>query len=232
MKQLLLFISVFPLITATSVCSGEKEIDPGHFKKIIFADEFSEASLGKRWGMYKSASTVRDGVMAGITPDDSDHPSVNTIRIEPQADLEMSVAFKFAGSKRFSIMYRDRNHEGTHAGHICHVAVTDKNLTMYDTKFGIFQNEFYDKRKAGTLDETAKEFLKTKQAQVKLDLDTEKWHTLLIRIKGDVMETFIDGKRVGRFQSEGFAHTTKDQVNITTSKKEILYDHFWIKGVK
>lgn len=232
MNRLLLLSLLFSLFFRSNAFGGEKEIAPEHFNRVIFEDEFEHLTLKKAWGMYKSASTVRAGVMVGITPDDADHPSVNTIRIEPQGDLEVSVAFKFAGSKRFSIMYRDRNHKGTHAGHICHVAITDKNLTMYDTKFGIFKHGIHEKRKAGTLDQAGKELLKTKQVQVQLDLDTAKWHTLLIRIQGDVMETFIDGKRVGRFQSEGFAHTTKDQVNITTSKKEILYDHFWIKGVE
>ena len=207
-------------------------ISAAYFNTVIFADEFERPTLRKAWGMYKSASTVRDGVLVGITPEDSDHPSVNTIRIKPQADLEVSVAFKFAGSHHFAIMYRDRNYKGTHAGHICHVAVTNKGLMMIDGKFGIFKNSIHEKRKAHALDKATKELLKTKQRHATLNLDLKSWHTLLIRIKGDVMETFIDNKLAARFQSEGFAHATKDQVNITTSKKEILYDHFKIKGVK
>ena len=212
------------------IFAGEKDIDPGHYGKTIFEDEFEGEGLNKKWGMYKSASTVRDGVMVGITPDDADHPSVNTIRFEPQADLEVAVSFKFAGSKRFSVMFRDKVYKGTHAGHICHVAVSPKAVILYDTKTGIFKNEIYDARKAGTLDEATKELLKTKQQRLAVDLDESKWHKLLIRIKADVMEVFVDGKKVGRFQSEGFAHQAVDQVNLTTTKKEVHYDHFKIKG--
>jgi len=228
---ILLVVLVSQSYPAT-LSAGEKSIDPEHYGKTIFEDEFQGKELSKKWGMYKSASTIRDGVMVGITPDDADHPSVNTIRFEPQADLEVAVSFKFAGSKRFSVMYRDKAYKGTHAGHICHVAVSPKAVILYDTKTGIFKNEIYDARKAGTLDEATKELLKTKQQQAKVDLDTSKWHDLLIRIKEDVMEVFVDGKKIGSFQSEGFAHQAVDQVNLTTSKKEVHYDHFKIKGVK
>ncbi len=212
------------------VSADEKSIDAGHYGRIIFEDEFEGEVLNKKWGMYKSASTVREGVMVGITPDDADHPSVNTIRFEPQADLEVAVSFRFAGSKHFSVMYRDKVYKGTHAGHICHVAVSPKAVTLYDTKTGIFKNEIHAARKAGTLDDATKALLKTKQQRVAVDLDENKWHDLLIRIQGDVMEVFVDGKKTGRFQSEGFAHTAVDQVNLTTSKKEVHYDHFKIKG--
>ncbi len=234
MKNVLPFalVVVFSQSFLTKLSAGEKDIDPAHYGKTIFADEFDSKELNKKWGMYKSASTIRDGVMVGITPDDADHPSVNTIRFEPQADLEVAVSFKFAGSKRFSVMFRDKVYKGTHAGHICHVAVSPKAITLYDTKTGIFKNEIYDARKAGKLDEATKELLKTKQQQVKVDLDEDKWHDLMIRIEGDVMEVFVDEKKVGRFQSEGFAHKAVDQVNLTTSKKEVHYDHFKIKGAR
>lgn len=232
MKKILLitFVITFGQAALISLFAADKDIDPGIYRTTIFEDEFSGESLNKKWGMYKSASTVRDGVMVGITPDDADHPSVNTIRFEPRADLEVAVSFKFNGSKRFSVMYRDKAYKGTHAGHICHVVVQANRVTLYDTKTGIFKNEIYDARKAGTLDEATKELLKSKQQQVKLELDENKWHDLLIRIQGDVMEVFVDGKKAGRFQSEGFAHQAFDQVNLTTSKKEMLYDRFKIKG--
>ncbi len=211
---------------------GPAEISPEHFQQVIFEDDFSAGKLSKRWGMYKSASTVRDGVMVGITPEDADHPSVNTIRIEPQGDLEVSVRFKFAGSKNFQVMYRDRTCKSSHAGHICHVAVSENFLVMYDGKTGIFRKDIRDMRKAKKkLDASLVEMLKTKSSRHKIDLDKSAWHQLLIRIQGDVMESFIDGKFIGRFQSEGLAHSTKDQVNLTTGKREMLYDDFQIKGV-
>ncbi len=212
-----------------SAKAEQPTISPKKYKQVLFEDDFSEAVLSKRWGMYKSASTVRDGVMVGITPDDADHPSVNTIRIKPQGDILVSVKFKFAGSKRFSVMYRDRECKSSHAGHICHVAVTPTSLTMYDGKTGIFRKDIREKRKAKQpLDAATKALLKTKSARFKLNLDITKMHQLEIRIQKDVMESYVDSKLVGRFQSEGLGHAHKDQVNLTTSKKEMHYDDFKI----
>lgn len=223
---------LFPLMFSNATAAETASISPEHYQQVIFEDDFSAAKLGKRWGMYKSASTVRHGVMVGNTPEDADHPSVNTIRIKPQADLEVSVRFKFAGSKNFQVMYRDRNCHSSHAGHICHVAVTPKFLTMYDGKTGIFRKDIRQARKEKKkLDDATLEMLKTKSSRHKIDLDPSRWHQLVIRIQGDLMETFVDGKFVGRFQSEGLAHTTKDQVNLTTGQREMLYDDFQIKGV-
>lgn len=220
------------LMTANAAEPETASISPDHFKQVIFEDDFSADKLSKSWGMYKSASIIRDGVMVGITPEDAGHPSVNTIRIEPQADLEVSVRFKFAGSKNFQVMYRDRTCKSSHAGHICHVAVSLKSLVMHDGKTGIFRKDIRDARKAKKkLDDSIVQLLKTKSSRHKLDLDQASWHQLVIRIQGDAMETFIDGKFIGRFQSEGLAHSTKDQVNLTTGQREMLYDDFQIKGV-
>ncbi|MBL4884029.1 MAG: DUF1080 domain-containing protein [Planctomycetaceae bacterium] len=219
-----------PFLTAECIAQTAS-ISSDHYQEVLFEDDFSAKQLSKQWGMYKSASTIRDGVMVGITPEDADHPSVNTIRIEPQSDLEVSLRFRFKESKRFSIMYRDRECKSSHAGHICHVAITPKSLTMYDGKTGIFRLDIRNLRKAKQkLDDSLVAMLKTKSSRHNLDLDPEKWHTLIIRIQGDAMETLIDDQFVGRFESEGLAHPRKDQVNITTTQREILYDDFQIKA--
>ena len=213
------------LLTHQVLLADGKSINAEIYAKIIFEGK----ALKKEWGMYKSATTVRDGVMVGITPEDADHPSVNTIYFDAQADLEVSLSFKFSGAKHFSVMYHDRKYKGTHAGHICHVAVKPKAVTLYDTKTGIFKNDIYEARKAGTMDEAMKTLLKTKQQRVPVDLDVAKWHDLLIRVKADVMEVFVDGEKIANFQSEEFSHEAIDQVNLTTVKKEVHYEHFKIK---
>lgn len=206
-------------------------IEPSRYSKVLFEDEFSGDHLGERWGMYKSASVIKDGVMVGITPEDADHPSVNTIRIDPTGDLEVAVAFKFEGSKRFQVMYRDRTCTSSHAGHICHVSVAAESLILFDGKTGIFRKDIREQRKLKQpVSQKIKELLKTKIARFPMNLDITKWHSLTIRIQADVMEVAIDGKHIGRLQSEGIGHSTKDQVNLTTNDREVHYDHFKIKS--
>ncbi len=229
-EKLIVLVTLL-LCSLPSASAEEARIDSSRHHKVLFEDEFDGDHLGKRWGMYKSASVVKDGVMIGITPEDADHPSVNTIRIDPQSDLEVSVSFKFAGSTRFQVMYRDRNCKSSHAGHICHLAVTSDSLTLYDGKTGIFRKDIRDQRKLKQpISQETKEFLKTKTARFPMKLDVTQWHDLTIRIQGDVMEASVDGNYIGRLQSEGLGHTTKDQVNLTTNLREVHYDHFKIKA--
>ncbi|MCC9600368.1 hypothetical protein LOC67_07330 [Stieleria sp. JC731] len=206
--------------TVSNVCADES-------KTVLFEDEFEHDGLGKRWGSWKSESIVRDGVLVGITPIDADHPSVNSIDFKPQSDLEIAVSFQFHGSPSFSVMIRDLDYKGSHAGHICHVAVRPDQLSLYDGKTGIFRKDIRDKRKAGEkLDASTEAMLKEKVSRNKIKLDPSLWHDLRIGIKGDVMEVVIDGEVAGRLQSEGIAHSTKSNMNLTTVDREVHYDHF------
>ena len=200
------------------------------FTKVFFEDDFSGSQLKKEWGSWKSESVVRDGVLVGITPKSADHPSVNSIDLPSFGDMQVTVSFKFAGSQRFSIMFRDPAYKGSHAGHICHVAVSATSVTLYDGKTGQFRQDIRDKRKAGEkLDAATENMLKTKMSQSKIKIDPTKWHDLGIRIEGDVLRAWIDGKLVATLKSEGIAHPTKTNMNITTVDREVHYDNFTIK---
>ncbi|TWT49564.1 hypothetical protein Pla22_47610 [Rubripirellula amarantea] len=206
-------------------------VEAGDFNTVIYEDEFTGSVLNKRWGSWKSESEVRDGVLVGITPQDADHPSVNTIEFDPQADIQISVSFQFHGSPSFSVMVRDLDYKGSHAGHICHVAIHPHSVTLYDGKGGFFRKDIRDKRKAGQeLDAATKAMLKNVTSRNPIKLDPEAWHDLVIRIEGDVMQVLIDGKEAGRLQSEGIAHSTKSNMNITTADREVHYDHFSLRG--
>ena len=206
------------------------QLQAGPFKKVFFEDDFSGSALKKQWGSWKSETIVKDGVMVGITPKTADHPSVNSIELPPLSDMEVEISFKFEGSKRFSVMFRDLGYKGSHAGHICHVGVGQDAITLYDGKTGIFVKEIRDRRKAGEkLDKATQDMLKTKSVNNKIDIDPKAWHRLRIRIEGDVLKTWIDDKLVGTLKSEGIAHTTKSNMNITTVDREVHYDDFVIR---
>ncbi len=211
-------------------CGTIQSLRAEPFEKILFEDDFSGDKLKEEWGSWKSETVVRDGVMVGITPEGSDHPSVNTIKLPPLSDMEVAVSFKFAGSKRFSVMFRDLDYKGSHAGHICHVGVGLNSGTLYDGKTGLFEIEAYEKKKAGEkLDEATQKRIKDKMPSFPIEIDPEKWHDLLIRIEGDTMKAWIDGELVGTLQSEGIAHPTKSNMNITTNDREVWYDNFSIR---
>lgn len=200
------------------------------FPTTFFHDDFSAAKLGEKWGSWKSESIVRDGVLVGITPVDADHPSVNSLSLPPLDDLEVSLRFQFAGSNRFSIMFRDLSYKGSHAGHICHVAVSPTAVVLYDGKTGIFRKDLRELRNAGKqLDDETKKMLATRTCKTSIEIDPTAWHTLLIRIEGDHLRAWIDEKPAGDLQAPGIAHPTKSNMNITTVDREVFYDDFAIR---
>ncbi len=205
----------------------------GYYNRVIFSDDFSGNGFGPRWGHYKSASVVKDGVLIGITPEKSDHSAVDSVRFSPERDLAVSVKVRFvsAKAKSFNVWFDDKDYKGSHAGHICSVSVSPASVTIADAKTGNFRNDLYEKRKsAAGLSEADKALLLTKSKRLPVKLTLQSWHTLLIQTKGDNIEVSLDGKVVGTFQSEGVGHDHKTLVSLTTTPVDVHYDDFSIKA--
>lgn len=204
-------------------------ISGSDYTKQVFADDFSSPVLSKKWEMYKSSSVVRDGVLVGIEQKDGGHASVNSVSLPAFGDVELNMDIQFAGSKTASLAFNQKGFDGSHAGHICRVAVTLTNIVLRDDKTGIFKNEIYEMVQAKTLDAATKELLKTKEANFPVKLEAGKWYSVSVRIKGDVMQAFIDGKLIGSLRSEGIAHATKDKIALVPPGREMNYDNVVIK---
>ena len=205
------------------------------YPRVIFSDDFAADGFGKAWGHYKSSSVVKEGVLKGITAPESDHPAVDVIRIAPERDLEVSVKFQITGEKTygFNVWLDDKDYKGSHAGHICSITVTPKAVIVADAKTGTFANDIYERKKAvpPTLTDEDKTNLAKWTKTMPTTVSLQDWHTLVVRTQNDVVETSIDGKVVGSFQSPGVAHDHKTVVSLTTNRVDVNYDDFSIKGV-
>lgn len=225
---------IFPLLLACLIASVTvAEESDYYYNRALFSDDFSAEGFGKLWGHYKSGSIVKDGVLVGITPEKSDHPAVDYIRIEPERDLEVSVKFRFVSekAKSFNVWFDDKDYKGSHAGHICNVSVSSTMVSIGDAKTGNFKNDIYERRKSPTgLTAEDKALLLTKNKYLPVKLAQQDWHTLLIHTKNDEVEVSIDGKVAGTFKSEGVAHDHKTLVSLTTNLVDVHYDDFSIKA--
>ena len=209
------------------------QIPADSYTRTVFSDDFSGTDFGKRWGHYKSGSVVKDGVLVGITPEGSDHPAVDSVVIEPERNIEVSVKFRFTSdkAKSFNVWFDDKNYKDSHAGHICNVSVSPTNVSIGDAKTGNFKNDIYERRKSPTgLTAEDKALLLTKNKNLPVKLTQQDWHTLVIRTKTDEIAVSLDGKAVGAFKSEGVAHETKTLVSLTTNQVDVQYDDFSIKA--
>ncbi|MEA3213222.1 MAG: hypothetical protein QOE70_6279 [Chthoniobacter sp.] len=222
------------LLLSLTAAVSLAQIPADYYGRKVFSDDFSGDGFGKRWGHYKSGSVVKDGMLVGITPENSDHPAVDNVVIEPERDLEVSVKFRFVSekAKSFNVWFDDKNFKGSHAGHICNVNVSPTGVTIGDAKLGAFRNDIYEKKKTPEgLSAEEKAFLQTKTKSLPVKLTPQDWHALVIRTKADEVEVSLDGKVVGAFKSEGVAHETKTLVSLTTNQVDVHYDDFSIKAV-
>lgn len=203
------------------------------YSKAIFSDDFSKDGFGEAWGHYKSGSIVKDGILQGITPPGSDHAAVDSVKIDPIRDIEVSVKFRFAGpaGRRLDIWLDDKDFKGAHAGHVCRVSLSPNDLSIIDAKEGSFRKDIYEKKKAGEeLDKETLKLLETTAARFETKIKDDGWHTLTVRTSGDEAVALVDGKKIGSLKSPGIAHETKTLVSLTTNQADIHYDDFAIRA--
>ena len=223
------------LLLSLTATLASAQIPATAYTRTLFSDDFSGTEFGKRWGHYKSGSVVKDGVLVGITPEGSDHSAVDSVRFDPERDLEVSVKFRFMSdkAKSFNVWFDDKDYKDSHAGHICNVNISPASVSIGDAKTGNFRNDIYEKKKAtpSTLTAEDKAMLATKNKSLPVKLTLQDWHTLVVRTKTDEIEVSLDGKAVGSFKSEGVGHETKTLVSLTTNQVDVQYDDFSIKAV-
>ncbi len=230
-KPLSLILSI-ALLSASLAAAQDKSATP-IYSELIFKDDFSSDGFGERWGHYKSASVVKDGVLIGKTADIKVHAGVDHVRCEGRKDMEVALRFKFAGpeAKKFNVWFDDKAYKGSHAGHITSVFISPKGGSIADAKRGHMSKPIYDKRKAtGKHDEAAKAILKTTMIKFDREISEGEWHDLLIRTEGPLVTVYVDGEECCRLESEGNAHPTKSLISLTTNINDVHYDDLVIKA--
>ncbi|HCO21647.1 MAG: hypothetical protein CME31_27805 [Gimesia sp.] len=219
------------LFSPLPVFAGAPEAIPGdYYQKQLFTDDFSRRELGGSWTLYKSSSVVKNGVLQGVELEGGGHAAVHQLLTKRYSDVELTVDLKFAGSPSTNLTFNQHKFKGSHAGHLCRVVVSPTKVTLRDGKTGVFSNEIFKKRRSKEkLTAEEQTILKKTQADFSVKLDKEKWYTVTVRIKGDLMQAFIDGKLIGSLQSPGIAHATKDKIGLVTPKESIHYDNVIVK---
>ncbi len=211
------------LLLLPQVLSAEEDV-PGPLAgkgELLFADDFERDGLGE-WKVIIPGFKVADGMLVG-TQDREDHGSVGRIYL-PMQDLILSFRFRLAGAPTFNVVFDDKNHEGSHAGHICRVAVTKTQLRLGDDREGVMRNDIFAMRKDPARKEEAEKRLEGRGSTARAVVEQDRWHELIIEIVGDEMRASLDGEAIGYLKSPGLAHPTKESVHFTVNGREAHFD--------
>ena len=197
--------------------------------KLLFEEDFQRDDLGK-WKEVIPRFNVADGMLTG-GQDKPSHGSVGRIYL-PMKDVVMSFRFRLNGSPRFNVVFDDKAHKGSHAGHILRVAVAMKEIRLGDDKEGLMRNDIFKMRRDPKQSDAATKLLVGRSSAAKVQLEQKRWYKMNIELLGDQMRVSLDGKPIGHLKSSGLAHPTKQSVHFTISGNETNFDDVQIWSAK
>ena len=195
----------------------------------ILADDFERAELGE-WKSVIPTFAVEGGSLKGVQTRD-DHGAVGRV-YRPMKDVVVEFRFQLDGSTGFNAVFDDQKFKDSHAGHICRVAFTPKQLRLGDDKEGVMRNDIFEMRKDPARKAEADKLLIGRGSSASIELEQKKWYQVSIEIAGDEMRVSIDGKPTGYLKSPGLAHETKSSFHFTVNGKGVLFDdvRIWTAG--
>ena len=189
--------------------------------RLVFSDDFQRDDLGP-WKVIIPDFHVAEGILVG-TQDRADHGSVGRVYL-PMKDVVMSFRFRLAGSPRFNVVFDDKNYKGSHAGHICRVAVSPQQIRLGDDKEGVMRNDLFEMRRDPKQKDAAEKLLQGRSSNTKVDLKSNRWYEMTIELAGDKMAVRLDGRLIGTLHSPGLAHPTKESVHFTVNGTATHFD--------
>ena len=197
--------------------------------ELIFSDDFERSELGE-WKPLIPSFAVQNGVLKGWQTRD-DHGAVGRV-YRPMKDVIVEFKFKLDGSTGFNAVFDDKNHKGSHAGHICRVAFAPKQIRLGDDKEGVMRNDIFEMRKDPAKKAEADKLLIGRGTATNITIDPKSWHRVTIEILGDQMKVTLDGKPAGLLRSPGIAHETKESFHFTVNGPGVLFDDIRIWQAK
>lgn len=203
------------LLTHSAAVEGE----------LIFSDDFERSELGD-WKPLIPTFTVANGVLKGEQTR-ADHGAVGRV-YRPMHNVRVAFKFMLDCSTTFNAVFDDQKHKGSHAGHICRVAFTPKQLRLGDDKEGVMRNDIFAMRKDPAQKAAADKLLEGRGSSSPIKLEQKKWHEVVIEIVGDEMRVTLDGKEAGFLKSPGLAHEAKSSFHFTVNGPGVLFDELRI----
>ncbi|WP_417387494.1 hypothetical protein [Gimesia sp.] len=206
--------------------------------KLIFQDDFernesqeTKDEIGKGWGTNSRSRAagnkqvdLKNGAMYIYIHKVADHAVSVTHPAEFQ-DGSVELRFMLENEKdSLGLNFADLQYKKVHAGHLFVAKVSPKFVELTDLKTGNMDLKTRELRLAKKLPSELQEQLKTKRKRFPVKLETGKWYTLLVTVRGDQLTVKIDGKTVGSFSSAGMAHPTKRLLRLAVPRNAVVDD--------
>jgi hypothetical protein len=189
----------------------------------LFEDRFDAGPPAAHWRSHWADLKVLDGALRIGQAKDASHGAVLDTLVD-FSDIEIAFRLRFDGAKQLNVVMDDRNHKGSHAGHICRVILRSDSVLLGDDKTGIMENRIFAMRRDPEKKEEAEGLLTGKSKRIPVQLTTGEWHSVKVSIRGDVLAVTLNGQVVGSLRSAGIGHGTKTDFGFTVPGRFVLID--------
>ena len=222
------FMTLFLMFSLTSFAED--------YGKLIFQDDFErnesnekKEEPGNGWiSNSKSRAKgnkqldLREGALYIYTHAEADHAAVARHKIGFQNGT-ISMKFKFESAKdNMNINIADMKEKSVHAGHLFNITLSPSKIALTDLKTGNMKLEHREARKNKKASPELKKMLSKKSKVFKSKLELNKWHKVVATINGNEITCTVNGKKVGSFQAEGFAHPIKQEMRLIVNKNAFV----------
>jgi len=209
--------------------------EPG---KLIFSDDFErnesqelKDEVGNGWGTNSKSRAggnkqvdLKDGTMRIYIHETADH-GVSVTHPAEFRDGRVEIKFMLEHEKdSLGLNFADQQYKKVWAGHLFKVDIGVKQTQLTDLKTGNMDLKIREARQAKTVTPAQLKMLKTKVKRFPHKLETGKWYIAVAKVVGDKLSVSIDGKEVGAFSSEGFAHPTKRMLRLAIHRNVVVDD--------
>ena len=192
--------------------------------KLLMSDDFSRSEVGDAWQVSVRSYSIADGVFVTGQRPEATHPAVCRTHV-PLRDAVVDFKFKFTGGKQLTLVFNDRDYQGSHAGHICRAGVSPRQVSLGDDCEGAMKFGIYERWKNPDTKSEVEPLVKDRVKRVPVTLDADMWHRMTVEIVGDEMVASLDGKPVAYLKSPGIAHAAKTDWGFTTQGRTIEVDN-------
>jgi hypothetical protein len=188
-----------------------------------FQDSFARTTLGDQWQIAGGVYSLQDGHLTVGEKEGNNHPAIVKIWKDFR-DIELKFSFRFEGSPAFNVVFNDMNEKSVHSGHVVRLSFAPKSVTLTDDKLGLMSLQWVDKRNDPKFKPDIDAVRAKTSRQFPADFQPGKWYAVTMLVVGDEMRVWVDGKFIGKFNSPGFAHPTKQSFHFSVSGRDISLD--------
>jgi hypothetical protein len=132
--------------------------------------------------------------------------------------------FRLDGATTVNAVWDDKNFTGSHAGHLCRVAITPRAIRIGDDREGAMRPDILAMRNDPARKAEREKLLAGRGANFPMKIAPARWYRLRAEIAGEELRVSLDGVAVGALRSPGIGHPTKTHFHFTVTGKEALLD--------